>query len=82
LSKETVHTFVQWYRKRYPEPTMSEEAQKSQPETKPERTVAELEKELAYANLKITAFEILISNAEREMGVDIRKKAGSKPSTK
>jgi len=41
-----------------------------------------LEKELAFANLKITAFEILINNAEQEMGVDIRKKAGSKRSTK
>jgi transposase-like protein len=82
LPKNTVHHFIQWYKKYYPEPTLPEVVQESGPETKPERTRAELEKELAYANLKITAFEILISNAEREMGVDIRKKVGSKPSIK
>jgi transposase-like protein len=82
LSRDTVHHFIQWYKKHFPEPTLPEVIQESQSEAKPVRTVAELEKELAYANLKITAFEILISNAEREMGVDIRKKAGSKPSTK
>jgi transposase-like protein len=82
LSRDTVHTFVQWYQKNYPEPTLPEVVQEPPSETKPVRTVAELEKELAYANLKLTAYEILISNAEREMGVDIRKKGGSKPSTK
>jgi hypothetical protein len=34
-------------------------------ETKPARSQAEWEKELAYAQLKITALEMLISNAER-----------------
>lgn len=82
LSKDTVHNFIRWYNKHCPEPALAEVTQESGPETKPERSLAELEKELAYANLKITAYEILISNAEREMGVDIRKKAGSKPSTK
>jgi transposase-like protein len=82
LSRDTVHHFIQWYKKHYPEPILPEVTKESLAETKPERTRAELEKELAYANLKITAFEILISTAEQEMGVDIRKKLGSKPSTK
>ncbi|MDB5020865.1 MAG: hypothetical protein JWQ28_1992 [Pedobacter sp.] len=82
LSKDTVHHFMQWYKKHFPEPAFPNGSKELPSETKPQRTVAELEKELAYANLKITAFEILISNAEREMGVDIRKKGGSKPSTK
>jgi transposase-like protein len=82
LSKDTVHNFIQWYNKQCPEPPLPEVIQESGSETKPERTRAELEKELAYANLKITAFEMLISIAEKELGVDIRKKPGSKPSTK
>jgi transposase-like protein len=82
LTRDTVHHFVQWYKTYYPEPKPVEVTAVLPSETRPKRTVEELEQELAYANLKITAFEILISNAEREMGVDIRKKAGSKPSTK
>jgi hypothetical protein len=77
-----VHNFIQWYNKQCPEPPLPEVIQESGSETNPERTRAELEKELAYANLKITAFEMLISIAEKELGVDIRKKPGSKPSTK
>ena len=82
LSKDTVHHFIQWYKKNYPELTLPESPMESPPAVKPMRTREELEQELAYANLKVTAYELLISNAEREMGVDIRKKPGSKPSTK
>jgi transposase-like protein len=83
LSDKTMNYFVHWYRKNFPEPTSSAvvELVKSDKQ-QAGLSSAELEKKLAYANLKITALEILISNAEREMGVDIRKKAGSKPSTK
>jgi len=36
-----------------------------------------LEEELAYANMKITAVDILISIAEVQMGFDRRRKSGS-----
>lgn len=78
LPSNTVHTFVRWYNKHFPEPDIPQSAIDAEIQTQPERTREELEKELAFANLKITAFEILINNAEQEMGVDIRKKAGSK----
>jgi transposase-like protein len=82
LSRDAVHQFLRWYKKNCPEPTLPEGIQDVPVETKPGRTLADSDKELAYANLKLMAYEILISNAEREMGVDIRKKGGSKPSTK
>lgn len=75
MSRDAVHNFVQWYKKNYPEPTLPEVSTASVPEAKSERTREELEKELAYANLKITAFEILISNAEGQMAVG--SKAGT-----
>jgi hypothetical protein len=37
-----------------------------------------LEKELAMAKLKITALEMLINTAENNLGLDIRKKSGTK----
>jgi hypothetical protein len=74
--------FVHWYKRNYPEPSMVATVEEPKPEKLSGRSQAELEKDLAYANLKITALEMLISTAEREMGVDIRKKSGSKLSTK
>lgn len=37
-----------------------------------------LEKELAMAKLKIAALEMLINTAENTLGIDIRKKSGTK----
>jgi len=37
----------------------------------------DLAKELSRARLKLTAMEMLISNYEKEMGVDIIKKSGT-----
>ena len=82
ISEGTLRHFVKWYKEHFPEPDIPQSAIDAELQTQPERTRDELEKELAFANLKITAFEILINNAEQEMGVDIRKKAGSKRSTK
>jgi len=82
ITESTMHHFVKWYKDNFPEPDIPQSAIDAEIQTQPERTREELEKELAFANLKITAFEILINNAEQEMGVDIRKKAGSKRSTK
>jgi transposase-like protein len=82
LSVKTMNYFVHWYKRSFPEPSMVAPFEEPGLEKQPGRSQAELEKELAYANLKITALEVLISTAEREMGVDIRKKSGSKLSTR
>ena len=82
ISEGTMRHFLKWYKKHFPEPSMPDSMEDLQPPAPSGRSQSELEKELAYAQLKITALEMLISNAEREMGVDIRKKPGSKPSTK
>jgi transposase-like protein len=74
---KTMYHFMRWYRKHRPDGT--EEPQSSSvPLPAPDQLV----KELAAARLKITALELLLSNAEREMGVDILKKPGTKPSAK
>jgi hypothetical protein len=39
---------------------------------------AELKKKLEYADLKATAFEIMIDVAEQQLGVSIKKKPGTK----
>lgn len=82
ISEGTMHYFVQWYKAHFPESPMSDLVNETASAIDSCSVNTDLEKELAYAKLKITALEMLISNAEREMGVDIRKKPGSKPSTK
>jgi transposase-like protein len=82
LPVKTMNYFVHWYKRNFPEPSMVVPFEEPGLEKQSGRSQEELEKELAYANLKITALEVLISTAEREMGVDIRKKSGSKRSTR
>lgn len=36
------------------------------------------DQKLAYAEMRITALELLLKNAEKEMGVDRLKKSGTK----
>jgi len=73
----TMYHFMHWYRKHQPDCT--EEPQSSSVQLP---APDQLAKELAAARLKITALELLLSNAEREMGVDILKKPGTKLSAK
>lgn len=80
LHERTMHHFMRWYKKH--SVVVKEEAQSSSLTDASSKNPIELAKELAYAKLKITALELLISNAEREMGVDIVKKSGTKPSGK
>lgn len=80
LTEGTMYHFMRWYKKH--SVVLKEEPQSSSLSTDSSKTPVELAKELAYAKLKITALELLISNAEREMGVDIVKKPGTKPSGK
>ena len=77
----TVRYFVKWYRKLYPNPaTLTEPGQ-------PVKEVSsihdrDLEKKLKEANLKIAGLEMLIEVAQRELGIDIVKKPGTKQSPK
>jgi len=70
--------FVRWYKRHMAE---LEEAAAAAP-----GTTSSIEQDLSHqlyvANLKITALEMMIKNAERELGVDIKKKSGIKPPVK
>lgn len=74
-----VREFVKWYKKRYPQGH----------EQQPEQTLEskgvrdkQVDKALQEANLKIEALETLIEIAQKELGVDIVKKFGTKQSMK
>ena len=70
----TVSFFVRWYKENYEHLTGSTEAAKS--------VAPKDQGQLQDANLKITALELLIENASKELGVDLVKKFGTKQSHK
>lgn len=78
--EHTPRYFVRWYNKWLAERDLQdqtmEEAAMEEPKDKA------LEKQLFEANLKITALELLIRNAEESLGVDIGKKDGTKQSVR
>lgn len=74
LPSTTVYDFIKWYKQKYPD-GLSEQIQ-STPLSDP------LNKDLQEAELKITAFQMLIENASKELGVDLVKKFGTKQSGK
>lgn len=79
LSKASVIYFVKWYRATYPEG-----------ETKVAATgpagggdeISALRQQLKEAELKVTGYEMLLSIAQKELGIDLLKKSGTKPSAK
>jgi len=85
-----VKEFVKWYRKNYDlaEMKKSEESprlpaspnQNLSEKAETAKRIDELEKELAAAKLKLAGLEALIDTAEQDLGIDIRKKSGTKPS--
>lgn len=72
----TARHFLRWYRGKYPDGTVEETVEMK--DTK----VPAADKELKEANLKITALEMLIENASKELGIDLVKKFGTKQSRK
>ena len=79
IGHDTVHHFVRWYKKHY-----STEGDTPGPE---DRSITpqkdnDMAKELKQANLKIMALEMLIENAQKELGIDLVKKLGTKQSPK
>jgi transposase-like protein len=74
-SEATPRYFLKWYRNKYPDGIVELPA-----EDKGE--VPKEYDELKEANLKVTALEMLIENASKELGVDLIKKFGTKQSKK
>jgi transposase-like protein len=75
------HYFVRWYKKRYPDSSGVADSQATTMVIKPVND-RELEKQLKQANLKIAGLEMLIEIAQKELGIDIVKKPGTKQSPK
>ncbi len=76
-----VRGFVDWHRRRYPDP----ENPGSQVQVDPApRGINEREwqRQLQEANLKIAGLQMLIEVAQKELGIDIVKKPGTKQSLK
>ena len=71
---DTVHSFIRWYKKKYPD-GVTETATGTSNEVKPIQ-----DKDLKDANLKIAALEMLIEEASKELGIDLVKKFGTKRS--
>ena len=77
LSHRSVRHFVQWYHKHYD--SVKQELPR---DTSSASENKQLTEELKQANLKITALEMLIETAQKELGIDIVKKSGTKRSSK
>lgn len=79
-SGEVVRYFVNWYKKHLvaDQPNIVQSDDQLLPDTPEHR----LQEELRLANLKITALEMMINIAEKELDIDIRKKSGTKPPVK
>ncbi len=76
LALHTVNGFVRWYKKRYPEHLQpSDNFKDQQPADSNKESLA---KQLKEANLKIAGLEMLIETAQKELGIDIVKKSGTK----
>lgn len=80
-SLETVRHFVKWYKTHYPGSLQSSDASFKKVTT---TSVEDLDvmQQLKESNLKIAGLEMLIEIAQKELGIDIIKKPGTKQSTK
>jgi hypothetical protein len=79
LRIDLVRLFVKWYKSTYPAINIEDTPHTDVSHKGPLEYVA-LQKELQQANLKITALEMLMENVQKELGVDIIKKPGTKQS--
>jgi transposase-like protein len=71
---DTLRHFVRWYKSHYPQGHEVVE-----PPVIPSPADKDMSRQLADAHLKIAAYEMLIQNAGKELGVDIIKKLGTRP---
>lgn len=69
IPETSIYDFVKWYKDKYSEDIIAEASSHSN-------------KRLDEKELKITALQMLIENASKELGIDLVKKFGSKQSKK
>ena len=78
----SVVNFVIWYKKKYGVTANRDESSDTAALPAQLHEDKPLEKVLQAANLKIAGLEMLIESAQRELGIDIVKKSGTKQSRK
>jgi transposase-like protein len=76
-SADTVRWFVRWYKQ-----WLEKQPVDNTPAPVTADNKTEVQQQLQQANLRITALEMLIQNAEKEFGIDIAKKPGTKQQSK
>ena len=76
LALHTVNGFVRWYKRSYPEDlqTIAIDEKSISADSNKEQ----IAKQLKDANLKVAGLELLIETAQKELGIDIVKKPGTK----
>ena len=79
--KDSANYFLRWYRKHYPNGLEEAEVVSEIP-LKISDTQKSLSGQLKDANLKIASLEMMIEIANKELGINIRKKCGTKRSQK
>lgn len=72
---DTIRHFVRWYKSHYPQGH-----ELIEPPATPVLRDKNIAQQLADAHLKIAAYEMLLQNAGKELGVDLLKKHGTKQS--
>lgn len=77
LPLTTVTGFVKWYKRNYTE-DLQMIAKVEEPPLSADPDKKQILKQLKDANLKITGLEMLIETAQKELGIDIVKKPGTK----
>ena len=78
---DCVHYFVRWYKKTYPK-GFHEDVKPVDAVHDTSSSDQNLLNQLREANLKIAGLEMMIQTAQKELGVDIVKKPGTKQSSK
>ncbi len=74
IPSATIQDFIKWYRQKYPDRLNDED--------QPAQFLDTTNQDLLGAELKITALQMLIENASKELGIDLVKKFGTKQSGK
>ena len=79
-NKDVVRYFVRWYKENHQLQLSlgANIAQAGSDQRSDNQKQTDSDKELSDARLKIAALEIMIQIAEQELGIDIRKKSGTK----
>ena len=84
ISAGSVERWLRWYQQEQagllPSSLMNETTQEQQGTPEPEADIVALQEELRLTKLKLTCLETMIDMTEQELGIDIRKNAGTRSS--